>query len=102
MHVVLDCSELLTAELESIPLNQIIDIEPYDFVYNFTIYEGNLKINYDDWFITRTSENILDKNFKEYVYVPCGGIPPQTLYHEVIEHQFRDRCKYWNCNHNKD
>lgn len=102
MHVVLDCSELLTAELESIPLNQIIDIEPYDFVYNFTIYEGNLKINYDDWFITRTSENILDKNFKEYVYIPCGGIPPQTLYHEVIEHQFRDRCKYWNCNHNKD
>lgn len=98
MHVVLDCSEFLNGEIESIPLCQIIDIESYDFVYDFTIYEGNLKIHYNDWFISRTTDTTVDKDYKEYVYVPAGGIPPQTLYHEVIEHQCRNKCKYWNCN----
>lgn len=101
MHVVLDCSEFLNGELESIPLNQIIDVEPYDFTYDFTIYEGNLKVNYEDWFITRTSEIPTDIDFEEFVYIPTGGILPQTLYHEVIEHQYKDKCKYWNCNHNR-
>lgn len=99
MHIVLDCSEFLTGEIESIPLSQVIDIEPYDFTYDFTIYESGLKVQYEDWFITRTSMSIVDKDFEEFTYVPVGGIKPQTLYHEVIEHQFKDRCKYWNCNH---
>lgn len=101
MHIVLDTSEFLNGEIESIPLSQVIDIEPYDYTYNFTIYEGNLKVLFDDWFITRNDKSVVNEYFKEFTYIPTGDIPPQVLYHEVIEHQFKDRCKYWNCNHNK-
>lgn len=99
MHIVLDTSEFLNGEIASIPLCQVIDIEPYDFVYDFTIYEGNLKILFKDWFVSRNDKCIVQKEFEEFTYAPIGDIPPQVLYHEVIEHQFRDRCKYWNCNH---
>lgn len=99
VHIVLDTSEFLNGEIESIPLCQVIDIEPYDYIYNFTIYEGNLKILWKDWFVTRNNKDIVQEDFKEFTYAPVGYIPPQVLYHEVIEHQFRDRCKYWNCNH---
>lgn len=101
MHIVLDTSEFLNGEIESIPLCQVIDIEPYDYTYNFTIYEGNLKVIYDDWFLTRNDKSVIDKDYKEFTYAPIGDIPPQALYHEVIEHQLKDRCKYWNCNHNE-
>lgn len=99
MHIVLDTSEFLNGEIASIPLCQVIDIEPYDFVYDFTIYEGDLKILFKDWFVSRNNKCIVQKEFEEFTYAPIGDIPPQVLYHEVIEHQFRDRCKYWNCNH---
>lgn len=83
LHIVLDVSAPLEAGVESIPINQIIDIQRYDHIYDFTIYEGNLKIFWDDW--------LTIKDYKRpgtfFTYVPGDGIPPQTLYHEVVEHQ---------------
>lgn len=91
LHIVLDCSQDLEAEICSIPINQIIDIEEYNFIYDFTIYEGDLKIYWDDWMTVPDKRN--DGTF--FTYVPFGDIHPQTLYHEVIEHQkprkFEDR-----------
>lgn len=95
LYLVLDTSEFLNGEIESIPLSQIIDVESYDFVYDFTIYEGNLKILFEDWAVTRNNEIT-----NEHTMASVGYIHPNTLYHEIIEHQFKDRCKYWNCNHN--
>lgn len=97
LYLVLDTSEFLNGEIESIPLSQVIDVEPYDYAYNFTIYEGNLKVLSKDWLITKNDESGV-----ENTVAPVGYIPPGILYHEVIEHQFKDRCKYWNCNHNKE
>ena len=89
LNLIIDTSEFLNGELTSIPLNQIIDIEEYNYIYDFTIYEGNLKILWKDWFITQQENNKL----REYVWIPAGGLNPQTLYHEVIEHQKRYHCK---------
>ena len=83
LHIVLDCSSDLKADVPSIPINQIIDIEDYNFNYDFTIYEGDLKVYWDDWTTVPDKRN--DGTF--YTYVPVGDIHPQTLYHEVIEHQ---------------
>jgi hypothetical protein len=85
VKLVLDVSKELHGEYEIVPLGQIIDIEPFDYIYDFTIYEPQFSINHDDWFIGEDKDtNDLSKDF---VYVPIGEVLPQKLYHPVIEHQ---------------
>lgn len=82
VRIVLDVSEPFKSKVECIPVNQIIDIEDYDFIYNFTIYEGKLNILWKDWY-----QEIDKKDGKWTTYVPFGGKLPQNLCHPVIEHQ---------------
>ena len=83
LRIVLDTSSEFESSIDSIPINQVIDIQKYDYIYNFTIYEGGLKVFWDDWI------TVPDKKHegKWFTYVPGGDILPQNLYHEVIEHQ---------------
>lgn len=84
IHLVLDVSDNMEAEIVSVPINQVIDIQKYDAIYNFSIYESGLKVFWDDWFTVKDHE----KNDETwFIYAPHGDLPPQTLYHEVIEHQ---------------
>lgn len=87
LSIVIDGSCGLEKDLCSIPINQIIDIQKYDFIYNFTIYEGKLKIFFDDWFTVKDCK----KPGTWFTYVPGDNIPPQNLLHEVIEHQKIDK-----------
>lgn len=83
LHIVLDVSDDMEKKLENISINQVIDIEKFDFIYDFNIYEEGLEVFWDDWF------TIPDKNKPGtwFTYVPFEGALPQTLIHEVIEHQ---------------
>ena len=83
IHIVLDVSNPMDKRIASIPANQIIDIEKYDFIYDFNIYEQGLKVFWDDWFTVPDK----DKPGTWFTYVPMEGAMPQYLYHEVIEHQ---------------
>lgn len=83
LHIVLDVSNPMDKRVASISVNQIIDIEKYDFIYDFNIYEQGLKVFWDDWFTVPDKDN--DGTW--FTYVPDIGEPPQYLYHEVIEHQ---------------
>lgn len=83
LHIVLDVSNPMDKRIASIPVNQIIDIEKYDFIYDFNIYEQGLKVFWDDWFTVPDK----DKPGTWFTYVPMEGATPQYLYHEVIEHQ---------------
>ena len=83
LHIVLDVSNPMDKRVASIPVNQIIDIEKYDFIYDFNIYEQGLKVFWDDWFTIPDK----DKPDTWFTYVPADGESPQYLYHEVIEHQ---------------
>ena len=83
LHIVLDVSNPMDKRIASIPVNQIIDIEKYDFIYDFNIYEQGLKVFWDDWFTIPDK----DKPGTWFTYVPADGELPQYLYHEVIEHQ---------------
>ena len=89
MRIILDCSRYAAGEIANIPVNQIIDIQEINHYYDFTIYEGNLKVFWDDWNIVEDHHD-----FKNFVYAPFGDEPPQTLYHEVIEHQKRIQEEY--------
>lgn len=82
VKIVLDTSEPFKSSVECIPVNQIIDIQEYDYSYDFTIYEGDLKLLWDDWFQIKD-----DKDDRWITYVPDNGLPPQELLHPVIEHQ---------------
>lgn len=83
VRIVLDTSENFKSSFECIPINQILDIQCYNYIYDFTIYEGNLKILWDDWF------QIQDKNDNKWkTYVPYGTELPQRLQHCVVEHQY--------------
>ena len=83
LHIVLDVSDDMNRKIENISINQVIDIEKFDFIYDFNIYEEGLEVFWDDWF------TIPDKNKPGiwFTYVPFEGALPQTLIHEVIEHQ---------------
>ena len=82
LRIVLDTSEPFKSSMECIPVNQIIDIQEYNHMYDFTIYEGDLKLLWDDWF------QVIDKKDQTWVtYVPDGPLLPQQLLHPVIEHQ---------------
>ena len=83
LAIVIDGSIDMQTDLCIVPVNQIIDIQKYDYIYNFTIYEGNLKVFFEDWFTVR------DYKHKEkwFTYVPGDNELPQNLLHEVIEHQ---------------
>ena len=83
LHIVLDVSNPMDKRIASIPVNQIIDIEKYDFIYDFNIYEQGLKVFWDDWFTVPDK----DKPGTWFTYVPMEGAMPQYLYHEVVEHQ---------------
>ena len=83
LHIVLDVSNPMDKRVASISVNQIIDIEKYDFIYDFNIYEQGLKVFWDDWFTIPDK----DKPGTWFTYVPMEGAMPQYLYHEVIEHQ---------------
>ena len=83
LHIVLDVSNPMDKRIASIPVNQIIDIEKYDFIYDFNVYEQGLKVFWDDWFTVPDK----DKHGTWFTYVPMEGAMPQYLYHEVIEHQ---------------
>ena len=83
LHIVLDVSNPMEKRVASISVNQIIDIEKYDFIYDFNIYEQGLKVFWDDWFTVPDK----DKPGTWFTYVPADGELPQYLYHEVIEHQ---------------
>lgn len=83
LHIVLDVSNPMDKRVASISVNQIIDIEKYDFIYDFNIYEQGLKVFWDDWFTIPDK----DKPGTWFTYVPADGELPQYLYHEVIEHQ---------------
>lgn len=83
IHVVLDVSNPMEKRVACISVNQIIDIEKYDFIYDFNIYEAGLKVFWDDWFTVPDP----DKPGTWFTYVPSGTDEPQYLYHEVIEHQ---------------
>lgn len=85
VRIVLDVSEPFKSKIECIPVNQIIDIEDYNFVYNFTIYEGRLNLLWKDWY-----QAIDEKDSKWTTYVPFGYKYPQNLLHPVIEHQKPD------------
>ena len=87
LAIVIDGSDGLNKDICVIPINQVIDIQKYDFIYNFTIYEGKLKIFFDDWFTVPDHK----KPGTWFTYVPEGDILPQTLLHEVIEHQKVDK-----------
>lgn len=89
MRIILDCSRYNAGEIANIPVNQIIDVEEMNHYYDFTIYEGDLKIFWDDW-------NAVDdhRDGKQFTYVPMGDEAPQTLYHEVVEHQKRVQEEY--------
>lgn len=84
MKIILDCSRYNMGEIANIPINQIIDIEEPDYVYDFTIYEGGLKVFWDDWTNVEAHTSVT-----AYTYIPGGTDKPQTLHHEVIEHQKR-------------
>ena len=85
VRIVLDVSEPFNSKVECIPVNQIIDIQDYNFVYNFTIYEGKLNLLWKDWYQT------IDKEDNKWTtYVPFGWKYPQNLLHPVIEHQKPD------------
>ena len=90
LHIVLDVSNPMDKRIASIPVNQIIDIEKYDFIYDFNIYEQGLKVFWDDWFTVPDK----DKPGTWFTYVPMEGAMPQYLYHEVIEHQKVERRKH--------
>lgn len=83
LHIVLDVSNPMDKRVASISVNQIIDIEKYEFIYDFNIYEQGLKVFWDDWFTIPDK----DKPGTWFTYVPADGELPQYLYHEVIEHQ---------------
>lgn len=87
LSIILDGSGWFNKDICQIPVNQIIDIQKYDFIYNFTIYEGNLKVFFDDWFTVPDKK----KPGTWFTYVPLDGELPQTLLHEVIEHQKIDK-----------
>lgn len=87
LSIILDGSGWFDKDICQIPVNQIIDIQKYDFIYNFTIYEGNLKVFFDDWFTVPDKK----KPGTWFTYVPLDGELPQTLLHEVIEHQKIDK-----------
>lgn len=82
IKIVLDTSESFKSSVECIPVNQIIDIQEYNHSYDFTIYEGDLKLLWDDWYQVKD-----DKDDRWITYVPDNGLPPQELLHPVIEHQ---------------
>lgn len=83
VHIILDVSEPQRSEIAKIPVGQIIDIQHYNYIYNFTIYEGEFKLFWEDWVTTHCKHN----SVKFHTYVPFGDKNPQNLYHEVIEHQ---------------
>lgn len=85
MVIVLDVSEFLNSKVEVIPVNQIIDIEYYNYNYDFTIYEMDLKIYLKDWF--ETKEN--DDESTTSMNVPHGDRGVQTIHYPVVEHQKR-------------
>ena len=90
IHIVLDVSNPMDKRVVSISVNQIIDIEKFDFIYDFNIYEQGLKVFWDDWFTVPDK----DKPGTWFTYVPADGELPQYLYHEVIEHQKVERRKH--------
>lgn len=83
LHIVLDVSDDMNRKIENISINQVIDIEKFDFIYDFNIYEEGLEVFWDDWFTIPDK----DKPGTWFTYVPFEGALPQTLIHEVIEHQ---------------
>ena len=85
--IVIDGSDGLEKDLCAVPVNQIIDIQKYDFIYNFTIYECKLKIFFEDWITVPDHKN----PGTWFTYVPYGDTTPQNLLHEVIEHQKIDK-----------
>lgn len=90
MYLVMDCSTETTSSLMVSPVNQIIDIEHIDYIYDFTIYEGDIKVYWEDWVVEKAGTAALTE---QYVYAPHGDYMPQTLYHEVIEHQLPKNYK---------
>lgn len=87
ISIVIDGSGDLQKDICIIPVNQIIDIQKYDYIYNFTIYEGNFKIYFEDWFTVPDKK----KPGTWFTYVPIGDKLPQNLLHEVVEHQQIDK-----------
>ena len=83
LKIVMDGSVVAGADLFTVSVNQIIDIQPYDHIYDFTIYEGGLKVFWDDWVDAYDSSKLKDT----YTYIPGPSTHPQVLYYKVIEHQ---------------
>lgn len=89
LRIVLDVSEPFKSGMECIPVNQIIDIQKYDHIYDFTLYEGDLKIFWENWY--QEYEAPPEHNpWNTYV---SGEGEPQVLSHPVIEHQKRSNQK---------
>lgn len=84
LRIVLDVSKPFKSGIECIPVNQVIDIQKFDHIYDFTLYEGDLKILWKNWYQVQDSDT---KNpWNTYV---SGEGEPQVLSHPVIEHQKR-------------
>lgn len=84
IQVIIDSSKAFESSKNAVQFNQIIAIEAYDYVYDMSIYEDDIKKIYTEW-TTEISTN--EKNKTEYsTIIPSGNIVPKS-YHAPISNE---------------
>lgn len=82
MRIALDVSEAFESKQEYIPVNQIVDIQAYDYEYDFSTYK--VEVGHKDWW--ELLEEYKDTDVLKTM-VPSGPSDINTITYPVYEHQ---------------